>query len=33
LSLRWADVSLARGEIVLRPEHTKDREKRVNSDL
>ncbi len=29
LSLRWADVSLARGEIVLRPEHTKDREKRL----
>lgn len=29
LSLRWTDVSLARGEIVLRPEHTKDREKRV----
>jgi integrase len=29
LTLRWADVSLARGEIVLRPEHTKDREKRV----
>jgi integrase len=29
LSLRWGDVSLARGEIVLRPEHTKDRERRI----
>jgi len=29
LSLRWVDVSLARGEIVLRAELTKDREKRV----
>ena len=29
LSLRWADVSLVRSEVVLRPEHTKDREKRV----
>ena len=29
LSLRWVDVSLARGEIVLRAEHTKTREKRV----
>lgn len=29
LSLRWVDVSLSRNEIVLRPEHTKTREKRV----
>jgi hypothetical protein len=29
LSLRWVDVSLARGELVLRAEHTKDREKRL----
>ena len=29
LSLQWGDVSLARGEIVLRPERTKDREKRI----
>ena len=29
LTLRWGDVSLARGEILLRAEHTKDRENRV----
>src|SRR5690606_23331415 len=29
LRLRWVDVSLARGEIVLRAEHPKTREKRV----
>ena len=29
LKLHWCDVSLARGEIVIRAEHTKDREKRV----
>jgi integrase len=29
LSLQWADVSFERGEIVLRPERTKDREKRI----
>ena len=29
LGLRWVDISLARGEIILRAEHTKDREKRV----
>jgi integrase len=29
LTLRWGDVSLARGEIILRAEHTKDRENRI----
>jgi len=29
LTLRWVDVSLARGEIILRAEHTKDRENRI----
>jgi integrase len=29
LSLRWGDVSLARGEIILRAERTKDRENRI----
>lgn len=29
LGLQWADVSLARGEIVLRAEQTKDRETRI----
>ena len=29
LTLRWGDVSLARGEIILRAEHTKDREDRI----
>ncbi len=29
LNLRWGDVSLARGEIILRAEHTKDRENRI----
>lgn len=29
LTLRWADVSLDRGEIILRAEHTKDRENRI----
>jgi integrase len=29
LYLRWADVSLARGEIIFRAEHTKDRENRI----
>src|SRR6478752_2882614 len=29
LGLQWADVSLGRGEIVLRAERTKDRETRV----
>ena len=29
LSLRWADVSLARGEIILRAELTKARERRI----
>ena len=29
LNLRWGDVSLARGEIVLRAENTKDRENRI----
>jgi integrase len=29
LNLRWGDVSLARGEIILRAEHTKDRENRT----
>jgi integrase len=29
LTLRWGDVSLPRGEIILRAEHTKDRENRI----
>ena len=29
LNLRWGDVSLARGEIILRAENTKDRENRI----
>lgn len=29
LTLQWGDVSLERGEIVLRAEHTKDRENRI----
>jgi len=29
LTLRWGDVSLARGEIILRAEHTKDRQNRI----
>ncbi len=29
LSLRWCDVSLARGEMVVRAEHAKDREQRI----
>ena len=29
LTLRWSDISLARGEIILRAEHTKDRENRL----
>ena len=29
LTLRWADVSLGRGEIVIRAEHAKDRENRI----
>src|SRR6266850_4246547 len=29
LTLRWGDVSLARGEIIIRAEHKKDRENRI----
>jgi integrase len=29
LTLQWGDVSLPRGEIILRAEHTKDRENRI----
>jgi integrase len=29
LTLQWGDVSLERGEIILRAEHTKDRENRI----
>jgi integrase len=29
LTLRWGDVSLERGEIILRAEHTKDRKNRI----
>lgn len=29
LTLQWADVSLSRGEILVRAEHTKDRENRI----
>jgi integrase len=29
LTLRWGDVSLERGEIILRAEHTKNRENRI----
>ena len=29
LTLRWGDVSLGRGEIVIRAEHAKDRENRI----